>query len=225
LQVIKPKELVRTCTDVSLATESDHLEQRVSAERPCVAGSPTCEDSSSEEHTSASTRRWRAVILTLEIRTASAEAAISGSVCQCSRPILAVRFSQANKAACCCASAHLTPRSLLGSAGLTRMNWILARRFPWRGEARKDSAVPPRHKGSYCGHRHWTPASGFWRAGTGNGCGLYGWTRVRPQVTGHRTSPGPFLVASTVRGSPNGGNRAESTINWNTRVSRHFELP
>ena len=36
---------------------------------------------------------------------------------------------------------------------------------------------------------------------------------------------GPFLVAATVRGSPEGGNRAQYVLNWNLRVSRRFELP
>jgi len=36
---------------------------------------------------------------------------------------------------------------------------------------------------------------------------------------------GPFLVAATVRGSPEGGNRAEYVINWNLRLSRQFGLP
>ena len=36
---------------------------------------------------------------------------------------------------------------------------------------------------------------------------------------------GPFLVATTVRGSPEGGDRAEYVINWNLRVSREFEIP
>jgi hypothetical protein len=36
---------------------------------------------------------------------------------------------------------------------------------------------------------------------------------------------GPFLVATTVRGSPEGGNRAQYAINWNLRLSRQFELP
>ena len=36
---------------------------------------------------------------------------------------------------------------------------------------------------------------------------------------------GPFLVATTVRGSPEGGNRAQYVINWNLRLSRQFELP
>jgi hypothetical protein len=35
---------------------------------------------------------------------------------------------------------------------------------------------------------------------------------------------GPMLVATTVRGSPEGGNRAQYAINWNVRVSRSFEL-
>jgi hypothetical protein len=33
---------------------------------------------------------------------------------------------------------------------------------------------------------------------------------------------GPFLVATTVRGSPEGGNRAQYAINWNLRFSRQF---
>jgi len=36
---------------------------------------------------------------------------------------------------------------------------------------------------------------------------------------------GPFLVATTVRGSPNGGNRAEHVTNWNLRLSRRFGFP
>jgi hypothetical protein len=36
---------------------------------------------------------------------------------------------------------------------------------------------------------------------------------------------GPFLVATTVRGSPEGGNRAEHVTNWNLRVRREFRLP
>jgi hypothetical protein len=36
---------------------------------------------------------------------------------------------------------------------------------------------------------------------------------------------GPFLVATTVRGSPEGGNRAQYVINWNLGISRKFELP
>jgi hypothetical protein len=36
---------------------------------------------------------------------------------------------------------------------------------------------------------------------------------------------GPFLVATTVRGSPEGGNRAEYAINWNVRLSRRFTVP
>jgi hypothetical protein len=35
---------------------------------------------------------------------------------------------------------------------------------------------------------------------------------------------GPFLVDATVRGSPNGGNRAEYAINWNLRLSREFAI-
>ena len=35
---------------------------------------------------------------------------------------------------------------------------------------------------------------------------------------------GPFLVATTVRGSPEGGNRAEYVIDWNLRISRQFGL-
>ncbi len=42
-------------------------------------------------------------------------------------------------------------------------------------------------------------------------------------VTG--LSQGPFLVATTVRGSPEGGNRAQYAINWNLRISRQFDLP
>ena len=36
---------------------------------------------------------------------------------------------------------------------------------------------------------------------------------------------GPFLVATSVRGSPEGGNRAEHVTNWNFRVRREFRLP
>lgn len=36
---------------------------------------------------------------------------------------------------------------------------------------------------------------------------------------------GPFLVAATVRGSPEGGNRAEYVANWNLRILREFRLP
>jgi hypothetical protein len=36
---------------------------------------------------------------------------------------------------------------------------------------------------------------------------------------------GPFLVAATVRGSPEGGNRAQYVLNWNLRIARDFELP
>ena len=33
---------------------------------------------------------------------------------------------------------------------------------------------------------------------------------------------GPFVVATTVRGSPGGGNRAQYAFNWNIRISRRF---
>lgn len=36
---------------------------------------------------------------------------------------------------------------------------------------------------------------------------------------------GPFLVATTVRGSPGGGNRAQYAINWDLRLSRRFVRP
>ncbi|HEX4167278.1 MAG TPA: hypothetical protein VHZ55_17575 [Bryobacteraceae bacterium] len=36
---------------------------------------------------------------------------------------------------------------------------------------------------------------------------------------------GPFLVATTVRGSPEGGNRAQYALNWNLRATRQFSLP
>jgi hypothetical protein len=36
---------------------------------------------------------------------------------------------------------------------------------------------------------------------------------------------GPFVVATTVRGSPEGGNRAQYVINWNIRFGRRFGLP
>ena len=36
---------------------------------------------------------------------------------------------------------------------------------------------------------------------------------------------GPFLAAATVRGSPEGGNRAQYAINWDLRLSRQFGLP
>jgi hypothetical protein len=36
---------------------------------------------------------------------------------------------------------------------------------------------------------------------------------------------GPFLVATTVRGSPEGGNRAQYVVNWNLRISRQLKLP
>jgi hypothetical protein len=36
---------------------------------------------------------------------------------------------------------------------------------------------------------------------------------------------GPLLVATTVRGSPEGGNRAEYVLNWNLRLGRTFAMP
>lgn len=36
--------------------------------------------------------------------------------------------------------------------------------------------------------------------------------------------PGPFLTATTVRGSPEGGNRAQYVWNWNLRLQREFRL-
>src|SRR5579883_2205360 len=36
---------------------------------------------------------------------------------------------------------------------------------------------------------------------------------------------GPFLAATTVRGSPEGGNRAQYALNWNLRLRREFRLP
>ncbi|HUI82315.1 MAG TPA: hypothetical protein VLY24_30540 [Bryobacteraceae bacterium] len=42
-------------------------------------------------------------------------------------------------------------------------------------------------------------------------------------VTG--LAQGPFLVATTVRGSPEGGNRAEHVTNWNLRARRQFRVP
>ena len=36
---------------------------------------------------------------------------------------------------------------------------------------------------------------------------------------------GPFVVATTVRGSPEGGNRAQYVMNWNLRLRREFRLP
>jgi hypothetical protein len=35
---------------------------------------------------------------------------------------------------------------------------------------------------------------------------------------------GPFLLNATVRGSPEGGHRAEYVLNWDMRVSRGFKL-
>ena len=42
-------------------------------------------------------------------------------------------------------------------------------------------------------------------------------------VTG--LAQGPFLAAATVRGSPEGGNRAQYVMNWNLRLRREFRLP
>ena len=42
-------------------------------------------------------------------------------------------------------------------------------------------------------------------------------------VTG--LAQGPILAAATVRGSPEGGNRAQYVIDWNLRLLREFELP
>lgn len=36
---------------------------------------------------------------------------------------------------------------------------------------------------------------------------------------------GPFLIPTTVRGSPEGGNRAQYVLNWNLRLQREFRLP
>ena len=36
---------------------------------------------------------------------------------------------------------------------------------------------------------------------------------------------GPFLVSTTLRGSPEGGNRAQYVLNWNLRAAREFHLP
>lgn len=41
-------------------------------------------------------------------------------------------------------------------------------------------------------------------------------------VTG--LTQGPFVVATTVRGSPEGGNRSEYVINWNLRIFREFRF-
>jgi hypothetical protein len=41
-------------------------------------------------------------------------------------------------------------------------------------------------------------------------------------VTG--LAQGPFLVATTLRGSPEGGNRAQYVLNWNLRVQREFRI-
>jgi hypothetical protein len=42
-------------------------------------------------------------------------------------------------------------------------------------------------------------------------------------VTG--LAQGPFLIDTTVRGSPEGGNRAAYAFNWNLRLDRRFRLP
>jgi len=42
-------------------------------------------------------------------------------------------------------------------------------------------------------------------------------------VTG--LAQGPMVVATTLRGSPEGGNRAEYVLNWNLRLARTFALP
>lgn len=42
-------------------------------------------------------------------------------------------------------------------------------------------------------------------------------------VTG--LAQGPILVSTTLRGSPEGGNRAEHVTNWNFRASRDFRVP
>ncbi len=36
---------------------------------------------------------------------------------------------------------------------------------------------------------------------------------------------GPFLLDTTLRGSPEGGNRAQYVLNWNLRISREIHLP
>src|SRR5207248_6776619 len=35
---------------------------------------------------------------------------------------------------------------------------------------------------------------------------------------------GPFLVAATIRGSPEGGNRAQYVLNWNLRFVKEFSF-
>jgi len=35
---------------------------------------------------------------------------------------------------------------------------------------------------------------------------------------------GPFIVNATIRGSPEGGSRAQHVLNWNLRASRDFEM-
>ncbi len=42
-------------------------------------------------------------------------------------------------------------------------------------------------------------------------------------VTG--LAQGPIVVPATIRGSPEGGNRAEYVLNWNLRLNRSFPLP
>ena len=45
------------------------------------------------------------------------------------------------------------------------------------------------------------------------------------QILVEGLAQGPFLVAATVRGSPQGGNRAEYVFNWNLRLRREFRVP
>src|SRR5262249_37739966 len=50
------------------------------------------------------------------------------------------------------------------------------------------------------------------------------------QVFGRRIlitglAQGPSVIAATVRGSPEGGNRAEYVLNWNLRLQRDFRMP
>jgi hypothetical protein len=44
------------------------------------------------------------------------------------------------------------------------------------------------------------------------------------QLLASGAAQGPFLVSTTVRGSPEGGNRAQYVLNWNLRVRREFPL-
>ena len=46
-----------------------------------------------------------------------------------------------------------------------------------------------------------------------------------PTITGHRAFYRSVLVATTVRGSPGSGNRAQYVMNWNLRISRQLALP